>query len=139
MVKFMLIAHFQHIVTKPLANGAACAVVSNTMQNDYAHLIGSERTETYQTYKWVTPSYPEPWDPQCQNRQPVKVPYTVSYSISEGNDGFLNNTTEQMPLRLQTRFEDNFKAEGANHFTEGNHPDVLHSWNSESVTWFALR
>jgi hypothetical protein len=72
---------------------------------------------------------PEPDGPDCTFVvQEVDIP--ISYLVSTGDDGFLAENDQQIPLRdaaVRHPLEENFRAgvnSSCNHFTEGNHPEV---------------
>ena len=61
----------------------------------------------------------------------TEVDEPVSYIVSTGDDGFIAQEDQKIPLRTGTGvnplFENNFRAgirSSCNHFTEGNHPEV---------------
>ena len=60
-----------------------------------------------------------------------EVDRVFEYTVSAGDDGFIAQQDQQIPLRdaavRDPRFEDNFRAgenSSCNHFIEGNHPEV---------------
>ena len=62
----------------------------------------------------------------------TEVNEPISYIVSTGDDGFIAENDQKIPLRplgtgVDRDFENNFRAglnSSCNHFTEGNHPEV---------------
>jgi hypothetical protein len=107
------------------------------LQNNYSLLIGAYRTVSA-TQRQIHAGYrcpgsttllPEPDGPDCTFVvQEVDVP--ISYLVSTGDDGFIAENDQKIPLRdaaVRSRFEQNYRAglnSSCHHFTEGNHPEV---------------
>lgn len=71
---------------------------------------------------------PTPDGPNCV-MEVTEVDEPVSYIVSTGDDGFIAENDQKIPLRsgANPAFENNFRAgerSSCNHFTEGNHPEV---------------
>ena len=81
---------------------------------------------------------PTPDSPDCV-MEITEVDEPISYIVSTGDDGFIAQEDQKIPLRtgvdIDPRFENNFQAgdpndpnpafrKSCNHFTEGNHPAV---------------
>lgn len=120
------------IATKPLAN-------MMLFQTIYSYLIGATRTVS--TTKRITISYYScPASPGVHFNFPPsddciyvseEVDRVFEYTVSAGDDGFIAQQDQQIPLRtgvdVNPQFENNFRAglnSSCNHFTEGNHPEV---------------
>lgn len=107
-------------------------------QNTFAYLNGATRvvTTTRRTTKvgYRCPGsralLDVPDGPDCvMEITEVDEPY--SYIVSTGDDGFIAENDQKIPLRtgagVNPLFENNFRAgirSSCNHFTEGNHPEV---------------
>jgi hypothetical protein len=115
-------------------------------QNTYSYLIGARRYETRRQSRTIVgyrcPGFrgllDAPRGSDCV-MEITEYDETVSYLVSTGDDGFIAQEDQKIPLRdaavRDVRFEDNFRAgdpndaveanrRSCNHFTEGNHPAV---------------
>ena len=116
------------------------------LQNQYSFLIGASRvvntTQRITKIGYRCPSsralLDTPDSPNCV-MEITEVDEPVSYIVSTGDDGFIAQEDQKIPLRdaaiRDIRFENNFQAgdpndpivenqKSCNHFIEGNHPAV---------------
>jgi hypothetical protein len=121
------------------------------IQNTYSFLIGASRVVNTtqrrtiigyrcQGFRGLSPT---PQGTNCE-MDIIEIDEPISYIVSTGDDGFIAQEDQKIPLRpngpgVDRRFENNFRAgdpddpnpnfrRSCNHFTEGNHPkshDVL--------------
>jgi hypothetical protein len=110
------------------------------MQNTYSYLIGARRvvntTQRRTIVGYRCPGFrglsPTPSGPNCV-MEITEVDEPISYIVSTGDDGFIAQEDQKIPLRdaaVRSRFEQNYRAganSSCNHFTEGNHPEVYQS------------
>ncbi len=108
------------------------------MKNTYSYLIGATRTVS--TTKRITINYYAcPSSPGVHFNFPPsddcvyvseEVDRVFEYTVSAGDDGFIAQQDQQIPLRdasVRHPLEKNYRAgenSSCNHFTEGNHPEA---------------
>jgi hypothetical protein len=114
------------------------------LQNTYSYLIGARRYETRTVRRTIVgyrcPGFrgllDAPRGSDCVMEM-TEYDETVSYLVSTGDDGFIAQEDQKIPLRTNRviPYEDNIEAgnpddpvvenrRSCNHFTEGNHPAV---------------
>jgi len=112
--------------TKPPANGAAFFLLGTFFMQEYTT---QRRTIIGYRCPGARGLSPTPEGPNCE-MEITEVDEPVSYIVSTGDDGFIAQEDQKIPLRdaaVRHPLEQNFRAgvnSSCNHFTEGNHPEV---------------